>query len=181
MKSSRPGCLVVLLACGWAHAGDSNKPNTPPQLPATLTSSVGMEFVLIPPTTFTTGKNADSKLTETGGEDYDRSAAHKVTLTKAFYIQKGPVSEEAYKQSSLAGSASDVSWNEAASFCSWLSKREGRNYRLTTEADWECVFQNMPGGVKMENREWVQDWHGVLPPDDITDPTGPATGMTKVI
>jgi hypothetical protein len=140
-----------------------------------------MEFVMIGATTFTTGKSADSKLTDIGGLEYDRTTAHKVTLTKAFYILNNPVSEEAYKQSGLSGSANDVSWNEAASFCSWLSKHEGRHYRLPTEAEWECVFQKMPAGVKMENREWVQDWHGVLPPDDVTDPIGLATGKTKII
>jgi sulfatase-modifying factor enzyme 1 len=181
MKSSRPGCLVVLLAFGWAHAGDSIPPKTESQLPGAFTNSIGMEFVLIRPTRFTSGKDGDSKVTEIGGLDYDRSAAHKVTLTMPFYIQKAPVSEEAYKQSGLPGFANDVSWNEAASFCSWLSKREGRKYRLPTEAEWECVFQTQPDRVKIENREWVQDWHGVRPPDDVSDPIGPATGITKII
>ena len=30
-----------------------------------------------------------------------------------------------------------VSWNEAVEFCNWLSKQEGKNYRLPTEAEWE--------------------------------------------
>jgi Sulfatase-modifying factor enzyme 1 len=181
MKSSLPGCLAVLLALASVHAADSNKSKTESQLPQTFTNSVGMEFVLIRPTTFTTGKSGDSKLTEIGGLEYDRSGAHKVTLTKPFYILKNPVSEEAFKLSGLSESANDVSWNEAASFSSWLSKRESRTYRLPTEAEWECVFQTKPENVKMEDREWVQDWHGVIPADDVSDPVGPATGMTKVI
>jgi formylglycine-generating enzyme required for sulfatase activity len=30
-----------------------------------------------------------------------------------------------------------VSWDDAVEFCAWLSKREGRGYRLPTEAEWE--------------------------------------------
>ncbi len=31
----------------------------------------------------------------------------------------------------------DVSWNDAVAFCKWLSEKEGRHYRLPTEAEWE--------------------------------------------
>ncbi len=31
----------------------------------------------------------------------------------------------------------NVSWNDAVAFCQWLSKKEGKTYRLPTEADWE--------------------------------------------
>jgi formylglycine-generating enzyme len=30
-----------------------------------------------------------------------------------------------------------VSWNDAVAFCEWLSKKEGKSYRLPTEAEWE--------------------------------------------
>jgi formylglycine-generating enzyme required for sulfatase activity len=30
-----------------------------------------------------------------------------------------------------------VSWNDAVAFCGWLSRKEGKGYRLPTEAEWE--------------------------------------------
>ena len=31
----------------------------------------------------------------------------------------------------------NVTWNDAMAFCEWLSKKEGKKYRLPTEAEWE--------------------------------------------
>ncbi len=30
-----------------------------------------------------------------------------------------------------------ISWDDAVAFCNWLSKKEGKTYRLPTEAEWE--------------------------------------------
>jgi formylglycine-generating enzyme len=31
----------------------------------------------------------------------------------------------------------NVTWNDAVAFCQWLSRKEGKTYRLPTEAEWE--------------------------------------------
>jgi len=83
------------------------------------------------------------------------------------------------------GFAGGVSWFDAAAFCEWLSAREGKPYRLPTEAEWEYAcrqagergLENMLAGV----REWRLDWHGEYPATPQTDPVGPERGFVKVI
>ncbi|HTY23391.1 MAG TPA: SUMF1/EgtB/PvdO family nonheme iron enzyme [Desulfomonilaceae bacterium] len=51
-----------------------------------------------------------------------------------------------------------VSWNDAQAFCRWLSRKEKRNYRLPTEAEWEMCCRG--GSV------WVRyPWGNRLPGD----------------
>ena len=33
----------------------------------------------------------------------------------------------------------DVSWDHAQAYVAWLSSKTGQDYRLLTEAEWECV------------------------------------------
>ena len=35
--------------------------------------------------------------------------------------------------------AVNVSWNDAKAWCAWLSEKEGRNYRLPTDAEWSAA------------------------------------------
>src|SRR5258708_5102195 len=111
-----------------AAAADAPKPGGP-----FFTNSLGMEFVRVGAGTFTMGVNADPRLADARDFSYDEQSAYQVTLAQPFYILGSKVSHADFHKSGLAGSAGDVSWNEAAAFSAWLSRREGRTYRLPTE------------------------------------------------
>jgi len=73
---------------------------------------------------------------------------HKVTLTKGFYMQTTEVTQEQWKavmgnnpsRFSDCGDncpVENVSWEDAQEFIKKLSRKEGKEYRLPTEAEWE--------------------------------------------
>jgi formylglycine-generating enzyme len=54
-----------------------------------------------------------------------------------------------------------VSWFEATRYCEWLCAQTGRNYRLPTEAEWECAAR---GGLEQKSFPW-----GDEPPQSLPD------------
>jgi len=151
------------------------------ELGSTLINSLGMEFVLVMPGTFTMGDGDGHRIEDTGNLDYDEQPAHLVTITKPFYFLKNKVNSTHYQLAVPSGDANDVSWDDANSFAAWLTQQDGRQYNLPTEAQWEYVYES-PGDVQnMTGREWMRDWHAEYPHSPVTDPVGPANGIIKVI
>jgi formylglycine-generating enzyme required for sulfatase activity len=110
------------------------------------TNSIGMRFVLIPAGEFMMGSPVDDQVFL----DSERPQ-HQVRITKPFYLGVHEVTQGQYE--AVMGScpwsgephvkegaeypASCVSWEDAVAFCEKLSAKEGRTYRLPTEAEWE--------------------------------------------
>ncbi|HEY3837877.1 MAG TPA: SUMF1/EgtB/PvdO family nonheme iron enzyme [Bryobacteraceae bacterium] len=125
---------------------------------AQQTNSIGMQLVRIQPGEFTMGASETPLPKELAPKpylqfgDFDEKPAHRVRITHAFLAGATEVTNAQYEQfdpahrqlrGKLGFSRADdeavvfVSWNDAVRFTAWLSKKEGRPYRLSTEAEWE--------------------------------------------
>jgi len=149
MKKSLAVLLLLTLVMG---CGDSEQGETPPEKGAHAktpdvvnTKSLGMTFKEIPAGTFLMGSP------ETEPDRHLDEHQHKVTISKAFYMQTTEVTQGQWK--AVMGTepwkgkptgkegpnyaATFVSWNDAVAYCEKLSEKEGKTYRLPTEAEWE--------------------------------------------
>jgi len=142
--------------------------------------------------------------------DFDEVPAHKVTITKPFAIATTQVTVAQYQQFDPSYKPNPVhptyvagiSWERANAFCQWLSKKEGKPYRLPTEAEWEYVAragshtvystgatplapdQPNPWGIanmEVGRPEWTLDWYAPYRPEPQVNPAGPAHGLMKVL
>ena len=153
-----------------------------------ITNSIGMKLVHIEAGSFTMGQEGppleDYLRQKRFGEmhkdidriDFDEKPAHQVTITQPFHIGVTEVTVAQYRQfdpefkkkdpkskPADEDAASGVTWDKAVAFCEWLSKKEGKTYRLPTEAEWE--FACRAGTATLFNTgddlpEGHQKWFG---------------------
>ena len=112
-------------------------------LPGTFVNSLNQKMVRIEPGSFIMGSR---------GGDLDEEPLHRVGISQAFHLSATEVTNKQYEEFDPAHrrlrdkhgfSTGDnesvlfVNWHEATAFCAWLSIKEGRLYRLPTEAEWE--------------------------------------------
>lgn len=148
-------------------------------IPVRWTNSIGMEFALIPPGEYTRGVPEDQLPADFTNPNTDidpvrfaglqsRTPAHRVRLSRAFYLGTTEVTQRQYEQ--IAGHpigyfrvgmpgdrvlsnldtqdhpAENLAWLMAVEFCKRLSQRDGFSesgpgYRLPTDAEWAFAIR----------------------------------------
>ncbi len=167
-----------------------------------IRSQIGYVLRLVPPGTFQMG----SERRDQGRRPNESSRS--VTLRRPYYLGVQPVTNGEFRRF-RAGHVSgfierqsidlddqpvtQVSWDEAAEFCNWLSQLDGlppayeksgdaltlirpvtRGYRLPTEAEWEYAARYGPAG---ESRRFV--WGDAPPvPAQVGNLAGSETGSS---
>ena len=124
--------------------------------PQEFTNSIGMKLRLIPAGEFMMG---------TGDPGPHFGPRHKVRITKPFYLgvyevtqaeYEGVMGENPSKFKGASNPVEQVSWNDAVQFCKRLSAKEGKTYRLPTEAEWEYAAR----GPERRRYPWGDEFDG---------------------
>lgn len=117
---------------------------------AQQTNSLDMELVRIPAGTFYMGEHGLD-------ENRDEAPIHPVTISRPFLMGATEVTNAQYEQfdplhkrlrgkSGLSKADNEavvfVNYFDARAFCEWLSAKEGKTYRLPTEAEWEYACKS---------------------------------------
>ena len=174
-------CLTTLLVFSVlipnpASAGEKEKPKA-------FTNSAGMKLVSIPAGEFMMGSNESAaeiaKLSDSKQAPFRELLPHAVRLTRGFYMSTTEVTQDQFTKAmgttpwkshrfakeNANHAASFISWEDATEYCRRLSKKEGRKYRLPTEAEWEyacrggsdTVFSFGDDAAGLENYAWFRE------------------------
>ncbi|HLV19871.1 MAG TPA: SUMF1/EgtB/PvdO family nonheme iron enzyme, partial [Polyangiaceae bacterium] len=147
-----------------------------------FTEDVGgvlFEMVYVPGGTFTIG-------CESGSCPADTAPVSGVTVS-GYHIGKAEVTAELWKavmgesSSTFGGpesSYTSMTWYDAMEFACKLSQITGKNYRMTTEAEWEYAAKHHLSSLEKvgSGEEWAYNsWSGAH--SGGTDPVGPSSGQ----
>ena len=141
-----------------------------PEIGKPFVNSIGIEFCWIPPGKF---KMGDEKYLRTRFVYETTRPPHLVEIRKGFWMSKYEVTqgswrlvmgEKAYRYSDDdKRPVTCLTWHQCNDFCRKLSKLEGLNYRLPSEAQWEYACQN--GDYDFETMETRLRRVGQYPPN----------------
>jgi sulfatase modifying factor 1 len=150
-------CLVLgipLAVLGLLVLGKDNPRSDNPRSKEVFTNSLQMKLVPIPAGKFMMGlpesDKAPLKQHQVEIKEPFLLGMHEVRVQdfRAFVEDDGYQTEaekagdqNTWKNPAIAQAEDHpvilVSWNDAQAFCTWLSKKEAKKYRLPTEAEWE--------------------------------------------
>jgi hypothetical protein len=111
---------LILALSTYARQGAPAPAAATPKI--VYTNSLGMKFVSVP------GTQVLFCIHLTRGSDFNAYAAASLPGVSHFWRS---VADD--------HPAINVSWDDAMSFCRWLSDKEQRTYRLPTDHDWSCA------------------------------------------
>lgn len=179
------------MAATWLEKEAEWKEYPVRQVPEDYVNSQGVRMVYVP--------SAEFKM---GGGDWEKCPdglpVHEVRLTRPFWMADTPVTQECFDRfwkethgddpdtKAYRGYVLGVSYYEAAQFCQWLSEKEGIQYRLPTEAEWEYSARHstqldVDRMCDSHIREWCMDWYAPYTDEEAVDPAGSRSGLYKCI
>jgi formylglycine-generating enzyme required for sulfatase activity len=111
----------------------------------TVSNNLGITFAWIPSGSFTMG-SPDNELSREVNE-----TQHIVSVNRGFFLSIHPITQAQWKAvmsnnpSQFQGDAlpvEKVSWDDCIAFCKKLSEKDGKQYRLPSEAEWEYACRS---------------------------------------